>query len=193
MMVVTRAVYSATTGIDCFMSRQLKRSARTETRVLSPAKKRREDARALPKLSQNETGAFGELRTKCFRSAMRPRIAFMVCSKVALRCRSISCCTRCLYMDPCADGYPGGQRRTDCRRSRAWCCASAWLSSLGHARASRIARALRKRRGADQFFVRPFRGACFRGAHSRCGRVRDHRFICGDFEKKRCATEKKQW
>ena len=38
MMFVTRAVYSATTRIDCFMSRQLKRSARTETRVLSPAK-----------------------------------------------------------------------------------------------------------------------------------------------------------
>ena len=55
MMFVTRAVYSATTRIDCFMSRQLKRSARTETRVLLPAKKRREDARALPKLSQNET------------------------------------------------------------------------------------------------------------------------------------------
>ena len=29
--------------------------------------------------------AFGELRTKCFRSAMRPRIAFMVCSKASLR------------------------------------------------------------------------------------------------------------
>src|SRR5438132_8614875 len=66
MMFVTRAVYSATTRIDCFMSRQLKRSARTETRVLSPAKKRCEDARALPKLSRNEMEAFGELRTKCF-------------------------------------------------------------------------------------------------------------------------------
>src|SRR6266513_1489282 len=85
MMFVTRAVYRATTRIACFMSRQLKRSARTETRVLSPAKKRREDARALPKLSQNETGAFGEFRTKCFRSAMRPRIAFIVCSKASLR------------------------------------------------------------------------------------------------------------
>jgi len=58
MMFVTRAVYSATTRIDCFMSRQLKRSARTETRVLSPAKKRREDARALPKLSQKRNGGF---------------------------------------------------------------------------------------------------------------------------------------
>src|SRR5213592_4022176 len=85
MMFVTRAVYRATTRIACFMSRQLKRSARTETRVLSPAKKRREDARALPKLSQNETGALGEFRTKCFPSAMRPRIAFMVCSKASLR------------------------------------------------------------------------------------------------------------
>src|SRR6266550_8008426 len=85
MMFVTRAVYRATTRIACFMSRQLKRSARTETRVLSPAKKRRKDARALPKLSQNETGAFGEFRTKCFRSAMRPRIAFIVCSKASLR------------------------------------------------------------------------------------------------------------
>jgi len=85
MMFVTRAVYSATTRIDCFMPRQLKRSAGTQTRVLSLAKKRREDARALPKLSQNETGAFGEFRTKCFRSAMRPRIAFMICRKVCLR------------------------------------------------------------------------------------------------------------
>src|SRR5438876_318027 len=85
MMFVTRAVYRATTRIACFMSRQLKRSARTETRVLSPAKKRREDARAIPKLSQNETWALGEFRTKCFPSAMRPRIAFMVCSKASLR------------------------------------------------------------------------------------------------------------
>ena len=43
MMFVTMAVYSATTRVDCFMSRQLKRSAPTETRVLSPAKKRREE------------------------------------------------------------------------------------------------------------------------------------------------------
>ena len=238
MMFVTRAVYSATTRIDCFMSRQLKRSARMETRVLSPANKRREHACALPRLSRNETGAFGESRIKwlsecdasshrfhglqqsqftrryangapsleqhtiskgddakdrvkaCARGGFKDN--FLVSDRGALRCRSISCCTCCLYLDPCANGYPGGQRRTDCRRSRAWCCASAWLSSLGHARAFRIARALRKRRGADQFFVGSFRGACLRGAHSRCGRVRDHHFICGDREEKRCATEKKQ-
>ena len=38
--------------------------------------KRREDARALPKLARNRTGISRGFRTKCFGSAMRLRIAF---------------------------------------------------------------------------------------------------------------------
>ena len=38
--------------------------------------KRREDAHALPKLSRNGEKRFRNFARKCFRSAMRPRIAF---------------------------------------------------------------------------------------------------------------------
>ena len=47
--------------------------------------KRREDARALLKLSRNPNRASGEFRTECFWTAMRPRIAFMICRKACLR------------------------------------------------------------------------------------------------------------
>jgi hypothetical protein len=49
-----------------------------EDQLNAVKQKRREDAHALPKLSRNIGSRSSEFRTKCFWSAMRPRIAFLL-------------------------------------------------------------------------------------------------------------------
>ncbi len=68
--------------------------------------------------------------------------------------------------------------------------ASAGRSSLGHSRASRIARSVGKRCGADQFFVCLFRRARLRGAHSCRGGINDHHCISPCLEESRTTEEK---
>ena len=75
--------------------RGLKRSARrkqaffehpkaTRRRARSPKVRRRTDS-SRGELSRNLTGRPVNFRTECSWSAMRPRIAFMICRKVCLR------------------------------------------------------------------------------------------------------------
>src|SRR5437867_3081741 len=64
------------------------------------------------------------------------------------------------------------------------------LSTKPSRHPSAIARAVGERRGADQFFVCPFRRASVRDPHSCCGGINDHGGISPCAEGG-CATEKK--
>ena len=96
-----------------------------------------------------------------------------------------------ILLDARSDGYADRQRRIDFGRSRAWGGASAGLSSLGHSRPSRIARAFGKRCDADQFFICPFRRARLCRAHSCCGGINDHCCLSPCLEAEKRAAEER--
>ena len=64
--------------------RGLKRSARRKQAFFEHPKATRRRART-PKAFAKPNRVSGEFRTECFWSAMRPRIAFMICRKACLR------------------------------------------------------------------------------------------------------------
>ena len=77
-MFVVKPMQSARARIEGFISRLFKRTAAIETRVLSWSKKRRA-------FRETEQNASIEFCTKCFPGAMRPRMAFIICSEPGLR------------------------------------------------------------------------------------------------------------
>ena len=77
-MFVVKPMQRARARIEGFISRLFKRTAAIETRVLSWSKKRRA-------FRETEQNASIEFCTKCLPDAMRPRMAFIICSKPGLR------------------------------------------------------------------------------------------------------------